>query len=265
MWQIKNAKRIDHNIVAINVYGNTSYRNASSIKFGSYDEKAIDPGYNKGRPTMFQTITNTAWSIRSDFLSFGGNQITGSYSVNLNPGLPFIYVPKEIFADISSSLPTVIKELKCSDQLNICKASQSCDSIDKSFINNRTTSIHLTSSLLEEMNYTVPISDLLIDANSIGLSPTKDVECVLGIFKQSKATNSIYIGAVGMLNYYIIYDMSPLDEGNLSTIRMGIGKKNPNYDVLQSQYNSTCPYYDHQPGDQSYWVDLSSHFQFQLW
>jgi len=42
-----------------------------------------------------------------------------------------------------------------------------------------------------------------------------------------------------MLNYYIIYDMTPFDEGGQQSIRMGIGRKNPNFNILESQYNSS--------------------------
>ena len=61
------------------------------------------------------------------------------------------------------------------------------------------------------MKYEIPIDDLLIDSKSIGINPTQGGECVLGIF-ESTGSAHIYIGAVGMLNYYVIYDMTPYDE-----------------------------------------------------
>jgi len=116
--------------LSINVYSNSSFRNASSIKFGSYDEKAIDPTYNKGKPTMFTTNSLSAWSVSQNLLVFGTDQITGTYEVNLNPGLPFIYVPDTVFASISSAMSSSIKEFTCNDSLNICKTSIGCDKID---------------------------------------------------------------------------------------------------------------------------------------
>ena len=46
---------------------------------------------------------------------------------------------------------------------------------------------------------------------------------------------------------------------------MGIGKKNPNFSVLESQYNTSYPFFAPQEGDQSYFVDLSNHFVFEMW
>ena len=68
-----------------------------------------------------------------------------------------------------------------------------------------------------------------------------------------------------MLNYYIIYDMTPYDEGNSKNIRMGIGKKNPNFNILQSQYDTSYIFYAPQSGDQSYHVDLATHEVFEMW
>jgi hypothetical protein len=52
-----------------------------------------------------------------------------------------------------------------------------------------------------------------------------------------------------MLDYYVIYDMTQYDEAGLQSIRMGIGKKNPNINILESQYNSTYAGYAPQKGD----------------
>lgn len=113
------------------MYGDSSNRNASSVKFGSYDEFAIDPTFNRGKPKMFATVTTKAWSIPQNLFLFDQNQITGTYSVYINPGLPFIYVPDTVFIQVKSIVETNIKEFKCDASLNICKANMTCDQINK--------------------------------------------------------------------------------------------------------------------------------------
>lgn len=44
LYILKEVKTIDHNVIAINLYN--KYGNSSSIKIGSYDPSAIDPGFN---------------------------------------------------------------------------------------------------------------------------------------------------------------------------------------------------------------------------
>ena len=66
---MKEAGKIDHNIISINLYNNPTARNSSSIKFGSYDPLAILPSFNQGRPIMLDTIDNDEWALNINTFS----------------------------------------------------------------------------------------------------------------------------------------------------------------------------------------------------
>jgi len=46
-----------------------------------------------------------------------------------------------------------------------------------------------------------------------------------------------------MDNYYMVYDLTPMNERNLKYIQIGIGKKNPENILAKQQYDTKFDYY----------------------
>ena len=94
MYQLKQQQIITHNIVSIyqsNVPGNSSF-----VKFGGWDPEAII-GKNESLIYFTKTNTTNTWNFEVDEIHFDGTKAQYLYwiYVNLNPSLPYMYIPDD--------------------------------------------------------------------------------------------------------------------------------------------------------------------------
>lgn len=75
------------------IYVDTDHPNLSSIKFGSFDERAMK---DDGPLRMLKTVDTKSWNVKATgFILNEENLVTEGAStlVSFEPQLPFIYAP----------------------------------------------------------------------------------------------------------------------------------------------------------------------------
>ena len=96
---------ITHNIFAIDIRAEGN----STIKFGGWDPINVQKDtskYSKGM-RMFKTIDLANWNLRATNFYLGYDEFEQAGSarvVNLNPHLPYIYIPDDDWRIISERL-----------------------------------------------------------------------------------------------------------------------------------------------------------------
>ena len=109
----------------------------SAIKFGGYDQANIaDQG---GAMSMIRTIDTKSWDLSAEEYTVGEQKGTlDGVRLRLDPGLPYLYVPKEIFDQFADVVKQKTKIDACandggSTNTKMCKFDKSCSDIKKTF------------------------------------------------------------------------------------------------------------------------------------
>ena len=81
---------VDHNIVSI--YQNDQYGNNSYVKFGGWDQEAIETNQTL---TMMRSESSTDLKIKVIRVELTGAKIFSGFGIpfNINPYLPYTYLP----------------------------------------------------------------------------------------------------------------------------------------------------------------------------
>ena len=119
--------------------------------------------------------------------------------------LPYYYLPETDFANFLKAISVFEYNLTCDD--SSCKFEQPCSNvtIDKWYLSFALfdDSIGFTYGLPSDFNFLVN-GDLMGDSAST---------CYLPVFKNSQSNQRIwYIGNIVMNYFYMVFDMTPLDE-----------------------------------------------------
>ena len=74
MFQLKEERKIDHNIVSVysQISEGAASANSSFVKFGGWDQKAIADGHEL---QMFKTINKTTWNLQTNGFKIGNQTI----------------------------------------------------------------------------------------------------------------------------------------------------------------------------------------------
>jgi hypothetical protein len=113
---------IDHQIFSIYLRPEHNAAIPSVVKFGDWDQEAIIPGHTL---KMFKTNNNSKWSIPAknvwlnDIVLLQG---VGKY-IELNPHLPFIYIPTPDWTHYAYELNKALgpSKVDCVYEGNYCK------------------------------------------------------------------------------------------------------------------------------------------------
>lgn len=134
MWQLKNAGLIDHMTMSFFVHlDDASYPNSpSTVKFGSWDPLSIRKGSSL---TMIRTANAQSWDIKANFFKLDKDDdgIKFDALIRLDPGLPYLYVPKAIYDEFTKFIEKKYHAGVCFPDVNICKFQFSCESIMSTF------------------------------------------------------------------------------------------------------------------------------------
>lgn len=240
MWQLKNAGIIDH--IVVSFYVRMESGNSSVIKFGSYDESGIEPG---NALKVFKTLATNTWSLRANNFKLGTQTLshTGYRQVSLEPQLPYLYLPNADFQQFREKLTKIIGTPICSYGDNVCKFQSPCPG--NPFASKMGMKIRIYDTI-RAMDYTIDGADLLIPAKNLGDSAD---HCYVGVFKSTNADQQTwYLGNLFMKKYYVVFDMTPLDELNRNYIQVGIAPQNHKMIIGEEHYDPSSP--DYKPEDE---------------
>lgn len=72
-----------------------------------------------------------------------------------------------------------------------------------------------------------------------------DEKCYLGIFRNNLLSvgSSWYLGGIFMKNYYVVYDMSTVDEKTGEYLQIGLAPRNPVNNIGRQQYDPQWEFY----------------------
>lgn len=86
----------------------------SQIRFGGYNEELFAKGHEQ---FWLTTVNNTSWEIEMSDVKFHGESLSGPGRAIVNPGFPFIGIPKSKFEnfkkDVIAAYPD--EQLTCQD------------------------------------------------------------------------------------------------------------------------------------------------------
>ena len=207
--------------VSFYVHGHdTDEKQPSSIKFGGYDPANIA---DQGRTlSVIRTIDTKSWDLRAEDYTVGEQKGTlDGVRLRLDPGLPYLYVPKEIFDQFADVVKQKTKIDACkndngSTNAKVCKFDQSCSDVrstfgesafEMAFTLQRDT---LGGRAQEKYTYSFQLFHGTVFGDS-------EKTCYLPIFdhgltgEQDKKT--VIVGNNLMQGHYVVYDMSPLEAG----------------------------------------------------
>jgi len=134
MWQLKQAGLIDHMTVSFFVHlDDAMYPNSpSTIKFGSWDPINIKNGE---LVSIIRTADATSWDIKASFFKLDKEDDGLDFDafIRLDPGLPYLYVPKAIYDEFTKFIEKKYHAGVCHPEVNICKFDFSCKKIAETF------------------------------------------------------------------------------------------------------------------------------------
>lgn len=106
MYQLKQQGKIDHLVASFFVMMNNG--NSSSIKFGSAD---VSGQKQYSQMTNLKTNDIYSWHLKSNVVRIGGVEVSrASQFIDLDPQLPYIYVPDNVWIDISEEFARIYND-----------------------------------------------------------------------------------------------------------------------------------------------------------
>jgi len=160
----------------------------------------------------------------------GQTKITDETRVRFSPQLPYLYLPEDIYEKVIDQVESAYGETICDRDKNVCKIDKDCRSIPK----DKDGSISFD---LDDEISSYPFKLQYSDFFNSGIyfdDNASDKTCYLVIFKHEAEKyknvnyNLILIGNIFMRNYYVVYDMSPLEKKE-DYIQIGIGVQNKKF------------------------------------
>lgn len=220
MVSLKNQGIIEHNVAAF-----TMPRNAPGvIQLGCFN-----PAVNMSDFTLFKSGSTSSWTLQAKLILLNDIDITLSDSRTLiiDPELPYIYMPVEDRKRIVLALKKQGLDVSCGSS---CKVTSACDS-----------SVDF-STLLDLVNEdNDKETTKTFSFTNKGGSKLIGSDCTLPFMTHTNDDSSWYLGSIFFDDYYLVLDMTPLDERDQSYIQIGLGTRNTSYDIIQANYNFTYP------------------------
>jgi len=233
MKQLKTNGLIDH--ITFSFYIKAAQGNSSIIKFGSYDEQGIA---TDATLAVYKTKEVSSWKIIARNLRLNGHYITTQDSNRdflFDMSLPYMYLPQKDWLNFAKYMAVFNLDLHCSDFANSCKFNKPCSETN---INTWYFSMDLADGQSAN-TYSFPSNNnFLIPGDVFGDSSDT---CYIPVFKSTLDDNTVYYGNIWMNYFYVVFDMSPLDEHNQDYITVGVAPINPEHIVGQEQYNPPTP------------------------
>ena len=132
----------------------------------------------------------------------------------MEPALPFIYLPPamyEIFAKaVNDQYASFYPEPICNPDTKTCSFKKSCDQVDGTLLFLAKLNDNKGGTYL----FSLDSSFLKIQGDKMNLDKDR---CYIPIFNHGMtgpSSQTIIIGNILLQKYYIVYDMSPLEEAN---------------------------------------------------
>lgn len=124
---MKNSGKISHNVIQFTI--SQTPGNSSVIKFGSWDKFTLAPDTELH---MLKTDNLESWNLKGTQVKFGDDIMMEKHIfVDIDPGVPYIYVPDEDFAVLIADLSKSYFDqgLKCVFNDNYCKFFEACSNV----------------------------------------------------------------------------------------------------------------------------------------
>jgi len=215
LYQLKKNGLIDHMTVSFfNTLNDNNNNPESSIKFGSMD----DIGLQKGEKlTLLRTENKKTWDIKARKISFMGSDdveesiMDSKMKVRLTPQLPYLYLPKNVYNSIIDKIEKSFGRTFCDRNGNTCKLNWECSTID---VPDKSINIEMYDHTGASGILSIPYRTFFNSGMFFGDTPGHS--CHLAIFKHEADEydpDVILVGNIFMRQYYFVYDMSPLEQG----------------------------------------------------
>lgn len=167
----------------------------------------------------------------------------GARNIIFDVNIPYTYIPDADFAMVETILSQKYskEEFSCSySQQQVCKFHTNCANISDKELN-LTIKLNNENGELEKLN--ILSKELFIPGTEIG----DEVDtCIIPLFKHNipyKADTYI-LGNVFFKAYYVVFDMTPYDEGKLPYLQIGVAPRNPLDVIGYKQYAPKSIFYD---------------------
>lgn len=123
LWQLRNQGMVDHMTISFFVHlDDNKYPNSgSTIKFGSWDPINVA---DDDEIKFVRTVDKTTWDMKVNYLkldSNSDNDLRFEGRVRMDPGLPYLYVPQDVYDQFTGYMNTKYGAKTCLPSLNICK------------------------------------------------------------------------------------------------------------------------------------------------
>lgn len=221
---------IDHQVVMVNAMNTRG--NSSVIKFGGYDESALQAGSSL---VVLRTKSEKSFTlIAAEFYYGAVNLLSGvAKDIELNPHLPYLYVPDADITHIMYQINAMYPDgsaypIDCDYSNNYCRWSASCDTITAAGLE-KSLRISLAGSDSGTFAFVSRPGSLFVDGKNFGEAPGS--YCYLPIFRSmltdAALSNTWFLGSLFMMEYVVVYDNTPFHEHGETYCQVGFGTADP--------------------------------------
>ena len=153
--------------------------------------------------------------------------------------MPYLYIPEEDFRIISNELNKNLRQMQkntCNTFWGECRILRSCEEVKNDFKYKLDLKIDIYSRVGHNKQNQIRLelpNDFMYISGTVFNDRLGDQSCYLPIFTTNLNgydNNTWVFGSQFMSQYYLVYDMSPLEEG-IDSIRVGIAPANPNDEI----------------------------------
>lgn len=216
------------------VYLKMKEGNTTHIKFGGYDAEGIeDEDVNKLQ--FLKTRKSNTWQVEIATSDINGTAIFASGAASkryaqLELAYPYIHVPSDDFTKVAAAFNSLYGTKKnpvCNTNTMNCLFHRPCE--DVPVIEGGYLQVNLTDSDGQVVSIELDRNSQFLAGKHINETLGEDT-CFIPVFGQKSLVDQWYLGNIVLSEYYTVFDMTPLDEGD-DFVRVGIAKANPSDEV----------------------------------
>lgn len=203
------------------------------MKVGSVDDNA-----SIGNLTLIETMGKDTWKLKGTYFMYDYTDLSKSdeRGVIIDPNFPYVYIPDSDFLRFAEQISNNYDKdhIECFYSRGYCKINNTCEG-ESNYTNWR---IYVTVSDGKQ-SYSLNVADnngsLLVNGSIFDDSDF----CYIPVFRSMLDQETWYLGGLFLQQYYITYDMTPIDEFKKDYIQVGIAPLNQSWNGPAANYDKT--------------------------
>jgi len=223
--QLHSQGMLKKKIFSVHTHMFNTTSDPSQVRFGGINEALFKEGHEV---LSMKTSSKQSWEVKFDSAGFRTSKIWNGHHALIEPGYPFIALPKEAFDIFKSDLLAAYPDepVTCSDD-EWCYFLTHCDKLVKSMPSLQFT-FPTEHQELGFVTFKVPPESFLFNDKDY---KTKLDTCHLGVVRQRfSALDHFILGSAFMENFYVVFDASDENFNRVGlsyNVRAALDEKKP--------------------------------------